>query len=97
MTYRLGVDGDRSWTVQVKKVYKDKKTGEDKEEWKTLAWCKNLEQAATDMFERQAKRKFTGGAALADAVFMAKAEVLNEVRRIGLTGAKEEIRECVSP
>lgn len=92
--WRIGTDGDRSWTIEKKSV-RTNKSGEEVVTWQARSYYGDIFRAAIGLFEVRAKQHFNYEGDLYRAIERAKKEVLVAVEKLGESKAKKEIKEAV--
>lgn len=92
--WRIGTDGDRSWTIEKKSV-RTNKSGEEVVTWQPRGYYSSVFRAAISLFELRSKQHFNYEGDLYRAIERAKRDVLVAVEKLGESEAKEEIKEAV--
>jgi len=90
--YRIGTDGDRSWSIQKEGLAKDKETGKEIITWTSFKWFGTLEQAALELLEISARKRVNDCGSIVTAIKQAKEDVVWAVNNIGAQEARDEVK-----
>jgi len=92
MKYRLGTDGESSWTIE--RSEDRKVNGIPTTVWVAQSYFNSLEMAAMELMERRA-RVHVCDMGLIEAIKISTKEVISAVEALGMGPAKAKIKKAV--
>lgn len=93
--YRIGTDGDRTWTLQELHKATDKATGEVSYTYTSYAYFNNLETCCLSLLDQRCKGLYSECQKFVEALSQAREEVLEAIRAFGYGLAEEEVIDTV--